>query len=67
MLMELPIKDTELPVRIKTRLICGRITTVGDLLTRTERDISRLPGVGKETLDDVKALLDRHGLSLKAA
>jgi DNA-binding winged helix-turn-helix (wHTH) protein len=42
----------------------GHITRVGDLVQKTEAEILRVPGIGRESLRDIKMILSRYDLRL---
>ena len=46
-------------------LIANGITSVDDLIQRTERDLLKIPGFGVSALDKTKAGLDKRSLRLK--
>lgn len=50
--------------RIATTLAFAGINTVGDLIVKKDSDLLRLPQFGRDSLRQVKAILDAMGLSL---
>jgi DNA-directed RNA polymerase subunit alpha len=58
------IKDLDLPARCQNCLKNAEIVYVGDLVKRREEELMRTPHLGKKSLDDIKALLVKHNLSL---
>ncbi len=60
------IEDLELPVRVLNCLHRGGISTVGQLLDKTEEDLLSLRSFGARSIEDVKEKLEKKGLSLRA-
>jgi len=59
------VEILELSVRSSNALRNAGIFTINELLQRTERDVLRLPNVGRLSLKEIKDTLARHGLQLK--
>ena len=43
----------------------GPGSTIGDLISKTEDDLSAIPNFGKKSIEEVKENLARHGLGLR--
>lgn len=54
----------ELSVRSRNSLQRESITTLGDLIGRTEAELLSIENFGKKSLGEVQALLNEHGLGL---
>jgi len=61
-----PVEQLNLSVRTMNCLRRGGISTVGELTTRTERDLLTLRNFGQKSLNEIKDKLIEMGLSLKA-
>lgn len=59
------VNELELTDRTKDTLLKGRITTLGDILRRTEREMYRCQNFNKKNLEDVKRMLNARNLSFK--
>jgi DNA-directed RNA polymerase subunit alpha len=59
-----PVEDLELTVRSANCLKAENVHFIGDLIQRTEADLLRTPNLGKKSLNEIKEILARHGLSL---
>jgi DNA-directed RNA polymerase subunit alpha len=59
-----PVEELELTVRSANCLKAENIHFIGDLIQRTEADLLRTPNLGKKSLNEIKEILARHGLSL---
>jgi len=62
--LQMPISDLELSVRASNCLESARITTVGELVTKTDADLLKVRSFGKTSLREVKRKLADLGLSL---
>jgi DNA-directed RNA polymerase alpha subunit len=60
-----PVEDLILPARTYQMLHADNILTIGELIERTERDLLRVPGLGRKVLNEIKEALEEHGLHLK--
>lgn len=58
------IGSLNLSTRSSNCLRAENITTIGELIGRSERDLLHIPNFGRRSLNEVKELLARHGLSL---
>jgi DNA-directed RNA polymerase subunit alpha len=56
----------DLGIRARNAFEKNGITTVGDLIKRTESDLAMIRGMGKSTMPDLKKILGKMGLSLRA-
>ena len=59
------INDLGLPFRIFNVLHKAQILTVGDILKRTPDEISQLPGLGKQSLQNLRQKLELKGILLE--
>lgn len=62
---EKPIEDLELGIRAENGLKADNIINVSQLLELCERDILKIPNIGKTSLERIKGTLERRGLKLK--
>jgi DNA-directed RNA polymerase subunit alpha len=60
-----PIEDMDLTVRSYNCLKREGVTTVGELVQKTEDDLLEIRNFGQKSIDEVKAKLDEMGLSLR--
>ena len=60
-----PIEDLDLTVRSYNCLKREGVTTVSELIDKTEEDLIEIRNFGQKSIDEVKAKLDDMGLSLK--
>ena len=60
-----PIEELELGVRSYNCLKRVGIETIGDLVTKSETELSAVPNFGKKSIDEVAETLEAHGLSLR--
>jgi DNA-directed RNA polymerase subunit alpha len=60
-----PIEDLDLTVRSYNCLKREGVTTVAELIDKTEDDLIEIRNFGQKSIDEVKAKLDEMGLSLK--
>lgn len=63
--LTLPIEDMDLSVRSYNCLKREGVTTVGQLIERTEEDLLDIRNFGQKSIDEVKQKLAEMGLSLK--
>jgi DNA-directed RNA polymerase subunit alpha len=61
-----PIEDMDLTVRSYNCLKREGVSTVGELVQRTEDDLLEIRNFGQKSIDEVKAKLAEMGLSLKS-
>ena len=61
-----PIEELELPVRVLNCLHRGGISTLGQLIEKTEDDLLALRSFGARSIEDVKEKLAKKGLSLRS-
>ena len=59
-----PVDDLELTVRSANCLKAENIYYIGDLVQRAEVDLLKTPNLGKKSLNEIKAVLAAHNLSL---
>ena len=62
-LIETPVDELELSVRASNCLRTVNIRTIGDLISKTEEDISKIRHFGKKSLLEIKEKLAKHKLS----
>jgi len=62
-LFETPVDELELSVRAGNCLRTVNIRTIGDLISRTEDDISKIRHFGKKSLSEIKEKLAKHKLT----
>ena len=60
-----PIEDLDFTVRSYNCLKREGVTTVAELIERTEEDLIEIRNFGQKSIDEVKAKLDDMGLSLR--
>ncbi len=60
-----PIEELELGVRSYNCLKRVGIETIGDLVTKSEGELSAIPNFGKKSVEEVKETLATHGLGLR--
>ena len=60
-------EEYELTYRIIDILKDNAITTISNLIEKTERGLLEIPGIGKDQLDIIIAALEEHRLSLRDA
>jgi DNA-directed RNA polymerase subunit alpha len=61
----LPIEDLNLSVRSYNCLKREGVNTVGDLVQKTEQELTDIRNFGQKSIDEVKSKLDELGLSLR--
>lgn len=59
------IEELELGVRSYNCLKRVGVETIGDLISKSEDDLSAIPNFGKKSVEEVKENLARHALSLR--
>ncbi len=59
------IEELELGVRSYNCLKRAGIQTVGDLVQKSENELSAIPNFGRKSIEEVVETLDTHGLSLR--
>jgi DNA-directed RNA polymerase subunit alpha len=64
-LLAAPLSVLGLSIRASNALLNNGVTTVGDLVAKTETELWRLPHVGPTTMADIKGKLSARGLSLR--
>jgi DNA-directed RNA polymerase subunit alpha len=60
-----PIEELELGVRSYNCLKRVGIDTIGDLISKTEGELSAIPNFGRKSIEEVKETLSAHGLNLR--
>jgi DNA-directed RNA polymerase subunit alpha len=60
-----PIEDMDLTVRSYNCLKREGVTTVGELVQKTEEDLLEIRNFGQKSIDEVKAKLEEMGLGLR--
>jgi DNA-directed RNA polymerase subunit alpha len=64
-IMARPIEDMDLTVRSYNCLKREGVTTVGELLQKSEEDLLEIRNFGQKSIDEVKAKLEEMGLGLR--
>ena len=64
-LSTIPTSELDLPRRIENRLNVARIETVGALVERTEREMTKLKGLSRKSVDVIRARLEAVGLEFR--
>lgn len=59
-----PVDDLELTVRSANCLKAENIYYIGDLIQRTEMELLKTPNLGRKSLNEIKAVLASHGLTV---
>jgi len=59
-----PVDELELTVRSANCLKAENANYIGDLVQKTEMELLRTPNLGKKSLNEIKAVLKSHDLSL---
>lgn len=59
-----PVDELELTVRSANCLKAENANYIGDLVQKTEVELLRTPNLGKKSLNEIKAVLGSHELSL---
>lgn len=65
-LHDIMIEELELGVRSYNCLKRVGVETIGDLVSKTEDELSAIPNFGKKSIEEVKENLAAHGLALRA-
>jgi DNA-directed RNA polymerase subunit alpha len=65
-MLETPIEDLNLSVRSFNCLKRAGLQTIEDLTRKTEEDMLKVRNLGRKSLDEVIAMLEQYGFSLKA-
>lgn len=63
-LLNTSVEGLELSVRSSNCLKNANIHTIGELTKKTEEDITKTRNFGKKSLEEIKAKLEEHGLTL---
>lgn len=61
------IAEFDLSVRSMNCLKASKIKTIGDLVKKTEEEMLQYKNFGKKSLDELKELLEKRGLSFKSS
>ncbi|MBP8613737.1 MAG: DNA-directed RNA polymerase subunit alpha [Firmicutes bacterium] len=64
-LLEMPVEELELSMRAYNCLKRADIDTVGQLIQKTEQEISKVRNMGKKSLEEVKTKLAELGLAFR--
>lgn len=65
-LLKLPIEGLNLSTRAKNALlVCARISTVGDLVRLTEREVLKTRAIGPKSKREIQSMLAELGLTLR--
>jgi DNA-directed RNA polymerase subunit alpha len=60
-----PIEELELGVRSYNCLKRVGIETIGELVSKSEDELSAIPNFGKKSIEEVRETLQAHGLNLR--
>ena len=60
----MPISELELSVRSTNCLVQAEIKTIGELVSKTEQEMLAYRNFGKKSLNEIKEVLEKMGLSL---
>ena len=63
---DIMIEELELGVRSYNCLKRVGVETIGDLISKTEAELSAIPNFGKKSIEEVKENLAAHGLNLRS-
>jgi len=63
---DIMIEELELGVRSYNCLKRVGVETIGDLISKTEPELSAIPNFGKKSIEEVKENLAAHGLALRS-
>jgi DNA-directed RNA polymerase subunit alpha len=63
---DIMIEELELGVRSYNCLKRVGVETIGDLISKTESELSAIPNFGKKSIEEVKENLAAHGLGLRS-
>lgn len=66
-LLAMSVYELAMPVRVQNVLVADRIETVGQLVACSERELLRVPCIGKLALRQVRDALGAIGLELRGA
>lgn len=64
-LLDIEIGDVGFPTHVSNRLLYNNIRTVRDLVSKTQRDLTRMRHIGRKSLLIINSRLSAMGLSLK--
>lgn len=59
-----PIDELDLTVRSANCLKAENVYFIGDLVQRSETELMKTPNLGKKSLNEIKEVLESHGLAL---
>lgn len=63
--LKTPLEDFNISVRVLKVLAENKIKTVGKVASKTEEDLSNLPGMGDKGIKEIKKAIGKMGLTLK--
>ncbi len=63
-MLETPISEIELSVRAANCISAANIKTIGDLVQKSEPEMLKYRNFGKKSLNEIRTILERMGLSL---
>ncbi|MGB4023629.1 MAG: DNA-directed RNA polymerase subunit alpha C-terminal domain-containing protein, partial [Acutalibacteraceae bacterium] len=64
-MLEMPVEELELSMRSFNCLKRAGINNVGELIQKTEQEISKVRNMGKKSLEEVKNKLAELGLAFR--
>lgn len=57
----------ELSIRCYNSLLKAGVGSIEDLVTKTQLELEAIPGIGKWSMAEIRSVLDKRGLSLRAS
>jgi len=64
-ILDMPISETDLSSRIKTKLIEVGINTIGDLINESYQSLECTRGIGMSSVSEILRMLEKYNLDLK--
>lgn len=58
------VYDLDISTRLENCLVYKKISSIGELVNYTEDDLLKIPKLGEKSLEEIKLILDEHGLFL---
>lgn len=59
------IEELDLPMRVVNSLGSAGIKTIGELIAKSEKEVSKIKNLGAKSIKEIKAKLDEMGLAFK--
>ena len=63
-LFKIPIEELNLTVPTRVRLMSNEMRTIGDLTTKSETALIRMPNMGRKSVNEIKEVLAAYGLTV---